>query len=188
MKGGQPKYLRGSLVGLGVILIVLGSLVLLMSLWEGFGGLRNRFITIELPGFHELDLKDAGLYGGVYQHQRPGPIPAKELTKMDVRIMAKRDYREVPVLMNTTGQTFDRLGMRGMPLFNFSIEEPGVYTISGVYLDIDTGPTVPVMIVAQAAQNIKQTLITGAIFFSLFVFLGILIFVKLNKWAPKPTP
>lgn len=176
---------RNILLTTGIALIVLGVGALGASLWEGFGGFGKNFHVVDLPGFHEIDLKEPGLYGGVYQHQGTGPMPVRALSQMDVRVMFKQTYESIPVLMNTAGQTFDRFGLKGMPVFNFFIQEAGVYTLSAIYLGKTTGPTIPVIIVSQAAASIKQTLIVGVLFFSLFLGLGIMILVKLNRWVPK---
>lgn len=176
---------RTIIITSGILLIVLACVIGAMSAFEAFKSVQGNFNVIELPGFHELELKEPGLYGGVYQHRGTGPIPIQQLTKLDVRVMDKQTYEQAQVVMNTAGQTFNQMGMRGMPIFNFFIQKPGIYNISGIYSGEATGPTVPVMIFAQAAQNIKQTLIVGGLFFVLFLVMGILMLVKLNRWAPK---
>ncbi len=171
---------RGFLIGLGIISIVASVLILGFSLYEGLlnGG---RIRVLELPGFHELKLDTAGLYAGVYQHRGNGPLPLKELTQMDVRVMSKEDYEEVPVMMNTTGQAFHQFGLRGLPLFNFAIQTPGTYTLSGVYTAGENGPKVSVLLFPQAAQNVKQTLFVGITSFLFFLILGVGMLVKTSK-------
>src|SRR4051812_34161185 len=117
---------RNWIIGAGVASIIVSLVIFGLSLWEGFGG-GGKVRLVELPGFHEVELETAGLYAGIYQHRGAGPIPVKELSQMDVRIMSKGDYEEIPVLMNTAGQTYDRFGLRGMPLFNFVVQKPGAY-------------------------------------------------------------
>lgn len=175
--------LRTTLLVAGIVFIVLSVVILSLSLYESFlGGGKVRLV--ELPGFHELKLDTPGLYAGVYQHRKAGPLPLKELTQMDVRVMSKDDYQEVPVLMNSSGQTFNRLGVQGLPLFNFVIERAGVYTLSGVYTGDSKGPTASILLFPQTVQNIKQTLIVGGGFFILFLALGIFLLIKRNQWAP----
>ena len=176
---------RPALLASGISLIILSIIVLGFSLWEAFGGSSGRFRVIEVPGFHQLDLKEGGLYAGVYQHRSNQPMPVKALSQIQVRIMYKPTYDEIPVVTNTAGVTFNRLGIQGMPLFNFAIQEPGTYTLSADYAGDAKGPIIPVTIMAQSAANAKQTLIVGGAFFALFLILGILILTRLNKWAPK---
>jgi len=180
----RPK--RKFFVILGTSLIIVSVLILGLCLWDIAGGLKGQFFSFDLPGFQMLDLKNTGLYAGVYQHRGPGPIPAEELIKMQVRIFSEGSYEEVPVMMNTTGQTFQQLGVKGMPLFNFIVQKPGRYTLSGVYPDGVNGRTVPVLLMAQSAQNIKGTLIAGFIFFVLFLGVGIWVLVKAKTWAATP--
>lgn len=175
---------RGWLIGIGVSLIVVAVLVLGLSLWEAFGG-SARMKTIRLPGFQEVELDAPGLYAGIYQHTGKGAIPAKEISQMSVRIFEKGSYEEVPVLMNTTGQVFQRFGMTGMPVFNFMAPRPGTYDISAVYANGQSGPAISVLLFAQSVQNVKQTLIVGVSFFVFFLALGILLLVNLNRWAPN---
>jgi hypothetical protein len=175
---------RGFLIGFGVASIVLSVIVLGACVYEGFFN-GERMKMIELPGFHELKLETPGLYAGVYQHMGSGPLPIKELSQMDVRVMSKDTYEDVPVIMNSAGQTFDRLGMRGLPLFNFAVANAGAYTLSGVYTNGVNGPSVRVLLFSQAAGNIKQTLIVGVAFFLVFLTIGIVILTRLDHWAPK---
>lgn len=175
---------RGFLMGLGISFLVLSFVVLGFGLFEGFLG-GGKIKMLQLPGFQEVELETAGLYAGVYQHRGTGPLPINSLTKMDVRVMSKEDYEEVPVLMNSSGQTFNRLGFQGLPLFNFAISKPGAYTISGVSTGGETGPIVKVLLIPQTAGNIKQTLFVSIAFFIVFLAMGILILLRLERWAPK---
>ena len=182
----KPKNMtRPIIIGSGITLIVLACVIAVMGVVETVGSLRGNFNMVELPGFHEIELKEPGLYGGIYQHRSSGPMPIQALTQLDVRIMDKVTYEQIPVVMNTTGQTFQQMGMKGMPVFNFIVHKPGWYNVSAIFRGDATGPTIPVMIFAQAAQNVKQTVIVAGLFFVLFLTMGILMLVKLNRWAPK---
>lgn len=176
---------RTILIGTGAALIVLAVVIAAASLWESFGGAAARLQRLTVPGFQQVELGEAGLYGAVYQHRGPGPMPAAALARLDVRIMSKTTYEDVPVLMNRTGQTFDRFGVRGMPVFNFVAQAPGVYTVTATYPRDVEGPDATLMLISQAAQNVRQTLTVGAIFFVVFLALGIVILVRLDRWAPK---
>jgi hypothetical protein len=158
--------------GAGIGFIVLAVVILGLGLWEGFIGAGANLHRLELPGFHELELKEPGLYAGIYQHQGPGPIPAAALAKLSVKVFTKDGFREIPVALNTAGETFARMGQQGMLLFNFAISEPGLYTISGLYLEA-VGPTVPVLLISQGVRNTKPTLIVSGFFFLFFMILGI---------------
>lgn len=176
----KPAFLLSS----GIALIVVSFLVLGFSLYEGFLG-GGKIRMIQLPGFHELDLEAPGIYAGVYQHRGSKPFPIKELTQMDVRVMSKDDYEEVPVLMNSSGQTFNRMGMQGLPLFNFAVQRAGAYTLSGVYAGGVSGPDVNVLLIPQSAGNIKQTLIVGVSFFVFFLALGIVVLLRIDRGEKK---
>src|SRR5438093_1248787 len=96
----------GVWIGAGVAFLVLAAAMLGLTVYEGFFG-GGSIQMVELPGFHELNLTKPGLYAGVYQHRGTGPFPIKALSQLDVRIMSKTTYEEVPVLLNNAGQTFD---------------------------------------------------------------------------------
>lgn len=173
-----------AIVGVGTAFIVLAIIMLGLSLWESFGSGAG-FRMIRVPGFHELKLDQPGAYIGLYQHRGNTPVPVRELSRLDVRVMSKGDFQEVPVLMNTAGQAYSRLGMQGMPLFNFVISQAGVYTLSAAYLEESGGPNVQIMVFHQAAQNIKQTLAVGGLFFILFIALGIWVIAKSKEWSTE---
>ncbi len=180
-----PGLSRSAWLGIGVAFVALSFVMAGASLWEAFGGAANVRV-IRVPGFHELKLDEAGLYVGVYQQTGTAAIPARELSQLDVRVMAKDEYEEVPVLMNTSGQAVSRMGFRGMPVFNFVAPKAGDYTLSAVYVQGMTGPNVPIMVFHQGVIDVKQTLIVGALFFALFLCLGIWVLVKSTTWAAEP--
>lgn len=173
---------RKLIVGIGAAFLVLGVVTLGLALWEAFGG-ASKVRVVDVPGFHELKLDEAGAYVGLYQHRGATPIPHRELARLDVRVMSKGDYQEVPVLMNSGGQYFSRMGMQGMPVFNFVAPRAGTYTLSAVYLDETPGPNVSILVFNQAVQNIKQTLAVGALCFLFFAAVGVWIIVKSRAWA-----
>lgn len=173
---------RGVLIAAGVGLILLSIVVLSLSLWESFFK-SGHIQLITVPGFQQLQLDTPGLYVGLYQHQGPGPIPIKQLSELDVRILSKTDYESIPVVMNTQGQTFERLGMRGMPVFNFFVETPGAYTMSAILKEDDVKQEYPIMIIPQSTQNIKQNLIVGVAFFIFFLASGIFILIRIKRWC-----
>jgi hypothetical protein len=177
-----PELSRGAWIGIGTAAVVLAFVMLGMSLWETFGG-AAKMRVIRVPGFHELKLSQSGLYVGVYQHTGQGPIPVNELSRLDVRIMSKDQYEEVPVLMNTAGQSVSRMGFRGMPVFSFVAPHAGDYTLSAVYLEGMTGPNVSLLVFHQETIDVKQTLIVGALFFVFFLVLGIWVLAKSEKWS-----
>ena len=180
----KPTVSRHLVIGIGTAFIVLAIIMLGMALWEGFGS-AARFRVIRVPGFHELTLDKAGAYVGLYQHRGTGPLPVQALSKLDVRVMSKGDFQDVPVLMNTTGQSFNRMGMQGMPVFNFVIPRSGVYTLSAAYLEEAGGPTVSIMVFHQGVQDIKQTLAVGGMFFVLFLALGVWVLAKSSEWSTE---
>lgn len=175
-------YKRGPWIVIGSALIVLSLAIAVLTIWEVLGRANTRFHALELPGFHSLELKTPGLYAGVYQHNRPGPIPSADLSRLSVRVMSSDSFQEVPLVSNTSGRTFSQFGLSGMPLFNFVIEHPGSYTLSAVYPG-EPGPHVNVLLMSQAVRDIKPTLMVGGIFFILFLVLGIWIIVKSKNWA-----
>jgi len=177
--------MRGILIAVGVVLIILACVILGVSLWESFGASKGKVHQVNAPDFHELDLQQGGLYGAVYQHRTPGPMPIEALTHLKAQLLFRETFEQIPLTFNTAGQTFERLGVRGMPLFNFFIHEPGFYTLHLFYEGERQGPSVPIFIISEAAQDVKQTLIVGGGFFILFLVLGILILVNLGKWIPK---
>lgn len=165
--------MRKAWLGAGITFMVLSVLVLGLGLWEALVGIGANVHHLELPGFHELELKEPGIYAGIYQHQGAGAIPAAALSKMSVKVFAKENFQEIPVVSNKSGGTFSRLGQQGMLLFNFMLHEPGRYTLSGLYLEADPGPTVPVILVNQGVRSTKPTLVVTVFFFLFFMTLGI---------------
>ena len=169
----------GGVAALAVAVVILG-----LSLWESLGGV-GRVRSVTLPGFHRLALREPGLYAGFYQHRGPGAIPAATLSKLNVRILSKDDFEEVPVLMNSDGQVVERFGVQGMPLFNFVVRQPGDYTLSAVYDDVENGPSVPVFIFPQSVQNARTTLVVGFAFFALFIAIGVVVLRRSRASTPS---
>ncbi len=169
------------LLGIGTGSIILSLAILSVGLWEGLSGAGQNIKTFEVPGFQELDLESPGLYAGVYQHQGNEVMPAEALSQLDVRIISKDTYQDVPVLMNSSGQTIGRLGLSGMILFNVLIEKPGFYSFSALYKEGKTGPTVPILFLSQSVQTFQTTVLVSLFFFLVFFSLGLYIVLRARK-------
>jgi len=182
-----PRPKRGLFIGLGAGLIAISVLILGLAIWDIASSISGQYFALDLPGFQELKLKSPGLYAAVYQHHGNTPIPAEALSKMQVRIFSEETYENIPVMMNTTGQTFQQMGLKGMPLFNFIIQKEGRFTLSGVYPDGINGPTVSVVLMSQATQNIKGAIFAGLLFFILFLGTGIWVLVRTKHWLGHST-
>ena len=178
---------RGFLIGVAIACMVTSFAVLGFGLFESFFGGGN-IHSLRLPGFQEVKLNSAGLYAGVYQHRGTTPVPVKALSSLDIRVMSKNDYEAVPVLMNNSGQTFERMGFQGYPLFNFQISEPGAYTVSGVSTGDAGTQNFQILLIPQSAGNIRQNLIVSVTFFLFFLGMGTLMLFRLDRWAPKKIP
>lgn len=170
--------IRSLLVGGAVASFVIAALVAAVTLWDVFFSRGRQVQFVDTPGFHVLDLETTGLYAGIYRHTGSGPIPVEPLSRLDIRVTSKETYEEIPVLMNQAGQTFGRLGMRGMVLFNFLVDKPGFYTLSALYAGDTDGPKTKLMLVPQSAANVGPTLLAGTVFFCIFVGLGIFLILK----------
>jgi hypothetical protein len=173
---------RGTWITTGIAAIFLGTVLLGLSLYEAFGRNTGKFHQLDIPGFHSLRLETPGLYAGVYQHRGEGPVPAADLARLSVRLMSGGAFQEIPVMMNTTGQVFQRFGQVGMALFHFVIQTPGAYTLSAVYPE-EPGPSAQIFVVSQSLRDVKPTLIVGMVFFSLFLGLGVWVIIKSKTWS-----
>lgn len=162
----------------GTVFILLSFVMLGVGVWEGINSVRKNYFQIQLPGFHELELDSAGLYAGVYQYQGSVPVPRDVLSQLEIRIFSKGDFQEVPVYSTPVGQPVTRLGQSVVPVFSFAVDRPGGYTMSGFYMGEGEVNPIPIIIFAQAARNIKQTLVVAGVFFLIFLILGIYMCIK----------
>jgi hypothetical protein len=151
---------------------VLAVAIATAAVWDGFFKLGQQAQIIEAPGFHVLDLETPGVYAGVYQHRGNGPMPVEDLSRLDVHVMSKETYQEVPVMMNKSGQILSKFGTQGMVVFNFLTDKPGFYTLSAVYSGAE-GPPLSLVLLPQAVENLRPMLAAGGVFFLIFVGLGV---------------
>lgn len=169
----------------GTASLVVAGIVLLVSLWDAFFRMGSKAQVLEVPGFHVLDLDTPGVYAGIYQHAGPGAIPIERLSKLSVHVISKDTYEEIPVLMNSTGQTVSRLGFQGMVVFNFIVDKPGFYTLSALAPDTsDSGPLS--LLLLPQAMDPRSPLLAGVFFTLVFVGLGVWALLKSRRPTIAP--
>jgi len=182
MRQAHPDLLKGILIAAGVLLIFFSVIILGMGIWEGFSSVRENVHLVTIPGIHEINFKSAGQYVGLYQHQGRGPVPIKFLKGMEYRLLSKDGYKEIPLSINKNADIIGKFGQEAVLLFNFVIEEAGEYSFSAFNLTEEQGfPELPVVIFGQGAQGLKQSIIIGALFFVLFLVLGIVVLIQAKK-------
>lgn len=156
---------------LGTASLVLAGAVLTVSLWDAFFRMGSKALVLDVPGFHVLDLDTPGVYAGIYQHRGSGAIPVEQLSQLSIHVISKDTYEEIPVLMNSTGQTVTRMGFEGMVVFNFLIDKPGFYTLSALSSGAASSGPLSLLLLPQSLDP-RSPLLAGAFFTLVFAGLG----------------
>lgn len=184
-KGPSP-WLYGVGIALIIIPFILAMVLLFVDLFE-----HNPDTRVVVPGTHELNFDDTGKYTIFYEYQSSvdgkGYSTGEYLKGVVVSLHSKDSTQYVP-LSTTSGNMTYQIGSRaGKSLFDFEIDEPGIYVLHAEYQDGTSSPEVVFAIGPQfdILRNILTSIGIGVGGFVLGGLLILWVFIKRRRASEK---
>lgn len=170
---------------LGWGLMAVGMIALVVSVSQvaltSYRGIKK----ISLPGAKVLTLKEPGIYVGVYQHSNDNPVPAEELSRLEIQLSESSNGFPVPLVRLSGAQVFSVGGQVGAVLFQTEISEPGDYFLSAVYPQGVPGPTIEGLLIHESVQSNRADLVVGIIVCLVLNGFGVFTLIKTSKLAKQ---
>lgn len=168
---------------LGAALIIIpGIIALVLFFVDIINTPSERYV---FPGTHEIQFDDTGEYTVYYEYQSTvdgvAYLTSEDIPDLQVMLQSKDDLERVEIESASFNESYSYGSRAGKSLFEFDIDEPGVYILTAEYQD---GSSTPDIVLA-----VRESLdIIGIMLRSLFIGLGgfilgvIVILLGILKW------
>ncbi len=146
----KSRHLGIWFYGLGASILVISGTIAAVLLVIGLFDIPGLFHApgerFAFPGTHEIQIDSTGEYTVFYEYRSTVDGVAYRTSEyipdLRVRLKSKTDLQEID-LSSTSGSHSYTIGSRaGTSLFDFNIDQPGVYILTAEYQDASTTPKV----------------------------------------------
>lgn len=173
-----PHFPWGYVLGGGLCLVAL--VVLSVALGNALRSATRGVHMFQAPGIQELELKNGGVYVGVYPHKGEGAVPVAELAALDFSVVDGKTGAPLPLERSPEGAVYHQAGQTGAVLFQFEAARPGKYVLRA-FSAADAAAPRQMMLVHESLQQNRSDIAAGAIFFLVLAGFGIYVLIKTYK-------
>lgn len=183
---------------LAVLVFVVGEVIVIVFCVTGLIGTLSGLAKVVVPGSGTFTLPEPGKYVVFYEYHsvvgnRTYATPDEAPPGLECTVAAEDSGREVP-LSPATGSRFTTPSAEGVSLWAFEVQQPGVFVLSGSYVEGGEGPEV----VLSIHHNLKKLLsilstamkLTGASFLAALA-IALVVFAmrrRAEQQAPWASP
>lgn len=172
-------------------IIVVGTVFFVIFLFSSLQNIAGNLTQVVVPGTKALEFTEPGDYTIFYEYKSVigNKIYATgdDLSGLECNLVEKATGRSIALAPTTTNMTYSTGGRAGMAIFNFTIEKPGTYELSAIYIEHRTGPEV-VLAVGKGFMVKLMTTIFGGIailFVSIIAGAAITIITFVKRYQAK---
>ena len=178
--------------------LVAGWALFAFFLYKNLTGLGAKLQQVVGPGQAELTLREPGRYTIFYEYQSiigdkvysTGALPGLECT-----VILKSKNSKVALTPSAVNSTYHFGGRAGRSLFDFAVDEPGVYVLSSEYAEGRRKPEIVLAVGKDLATGLLKTIFgaLGLAFGSTAMAIAIAVVTlvkrsKSKKLAASPPP
>ena len=171
------------------IIFVAGWILFAALLYKNLSGMGARLQQVVAPGQAELTLREPGHYTIFYEyHSVIGDkvySTGEGISGLECALVAKAKPQKIALSPSTMNSTYQFGGRSGRSLFEFVIDEPGVYVLSADYGEGRPGPQVVLAVGKDFTAGLITTifgaiaLVFGSI--AIAVAIAVVTLVKRSK-------
>lgn len=179
------------LYAIAVAIMVIGVAFFVIFLFSSLQNITKNLTQVVVPGKQDIELSESGKYTIFYEYRSViGDrlyATGDNLSGLTCKLIEKTTDRSVALTPVTTSRTYSTGGRAGMAIFDFKIEEPGIYELSADYLEGRDGPAV-VLAVGKGFMVKLMTTIFGGIailFLSIIAGAAIAIITFAKRYQKK---
>jgi len=123
--------------GLAVLILVAGFVLFGVTLWKGLSGMESKLQQVVAPGKTEITLAEPGDYTIFYESQSVLGSrvysTGEDVSGLECILVSKNDNSPVELSRTSANTTYSFGGRSGKSIFDFHIDQPGVYEITSEY-------------------------------------------------------
>jgi hypothetical protein len=164
--------------GLGILVIIAGSIFSIFLLISEFSKTAEESIQIMVPGSGDLELPVKGTYTIFYENQSVvgGKVylTGEDISGLKIEVINKTTGSKVATHPPSGSTTYSMGGRTGRSILAFDIDQPGIYELSANYTKGKEGPEI---VLAIFTRNIFSKAATSALIYIASIALGALIII-----------
>jgi hypothetical protein len=174
---------------LAPLVMIAGAACFALFLFGNLSGLGDSLTRIVVPGKGEVELRDAGKY--IIFHEYQSVVGDKiysgsdSLAGLQCAVRSRATGAQIKLMPASMSSSYSVGSRAGASAFEFTIDQPGVYEVSGGYPAGQAGPETVLAIGRGFIGTIFGTVFGGlAIMFGSFLIaiaIVVVIFVKRRK-------
>ena len=151
--------------GVAAAIFIGGWVLFGLFLFRSLSKLPEKLQQVVVPGKSDITLAKAGSYT-VY-HEYRSTIGARvysgprDISGLECRLVSKATGAEIPLTAPLGSSNYSYGSRAGVSVFDFKIDQPGVYEFSGGYADTGEGPQVVLAIGQGFVGEILLTVLGG---------------------------
>ncbi len=173
--------------GLAVVVVVAGFGLFGVTLWKGLSGMGTKLQQVVAPGRAEITLAEPGDYTIFYEHQSVMGnrvySTGDSVPGLECMLVSKSSGSPVELRRSGVNSTYSFGGRSGKSVFDFHIDQPGVYEIASGYPEGHEGEEVVLAIGKGIATDILVTIFGGlaVVFGSIALAVAIAVITAVKR-------
>jgi hypothetical protein len=160
-------------------------------LYKGLGGIGNKLQQVLAPGETDVTLDAPGNYTIFYESQSimGGKLYSTDesISGLSCALVSKATNSKIAISASSMNTTYEFGGRSGRSVFEFTIDQPGIYAFTASYPQEKQGPEVVLAVGKDVTTGIFATVLGGlAVFFgSIGAALAILLVTLIKRSNKK---
>ncbi|MGA3326974.1 MAG: hypothetical protein ABSF45_21125 [Terriglobia bacterium] len=173
------------------VVFVGGWVLFALFLFRSLSGMAARLQQVVVPGETDLTLREPGNYTISYEHHS---VIGDKVYSTDESIsglrcvlVSKANNLKVALSPSSMNSTYEFGGRSGRSIFDFRIDQPGVYTISAGYPQGQQGPEVVLAVGKEITTGLFTTILAALalVFGSMGIAVAITLVTLLKRSKQK---
>jgi hypothetical protein len=173
------------------VVFVGGMALFAWFLFKSLSGMGARLQQVVAPGETDLTLREPGNYTIFYEYQSVVGDKVystdQSISGLRCALVAKATNSKIPLLHSSMNSSYELNGRSGRSIFDFRIDQPGVYTLSVKYPQGQQGPEIVLAVGKDFTAALFLTILRAfALFFgSIGIAVAIMVVTLLKRIKNK---
>ena len=180
--------------GLAVLVMFAGMALFVVTIWKGLSAATSKLQQVAAPGQTEITLGERGEYTVFYEFKsvmdKRVYSSSESVPGLEFKLVSKSTGAEVELKPTSVNSTYAIGGRSGKSIFDFQIDQPGVYVLTTAYPRGREGDDVVLAVGNGFTGGIFKTVVGGiAVMFGsiiLSILIAVMTAVKRNRAGNRP--
>jgi hypothetical protein len=150
---------------LAAVIFIAGWALFAGFLFQSLSGMEAGLQRVVVPGEMDITLRERGRYTISYEYRSviAGKIysTAENISGLECTLVSKANGSKVALSLTSVNTTYEFGGHAGRAIFDFTIDQPGIYTLTAAYPEGRQGPEIVLAVGEDSTIGLFTTIFTG---------------------------